>query len=168
LFNWLGPLANPALATHQLVGVADGERARTVAEVLSRLGVTRALVIHGVGGLDELSLEAGNVAYEATARGVSQAEGFEASRLGLAPSGTTALRGGDAATNAGIMKSVLSGERGPKRDALILNAAAALWISGRVPSLEQGGEEARAQIDSGNALRVLDRFVGISKKLGEN
>ena len=167
LFNWLGPLSNPARATHQLVGVADGRRAVMVAEVLSRLGITRTLVVHGTGGMDELSLEEGNLAVEAGPGSTRKHHTIEAKALGLPPAGVEALKGGDSAVNAGIIHGVLSGERGPRRDALLLNAAAALWIAGLTSTLPDGVTRAAEQIDSGSALRVLDRFVAVSQKQGD-
>jgi len=167
LFNWLGPLSNPAHATHQLVGVAEGNRAAMVAEVLSKLGITRALVVHGTGGLDELSLEEGNLAYEAGPNGTGIERAVEARAIGLKPAGIGALGGGDPATNAGIIRAVLSGERGPRRDALVLNAAAALWVADLAPTLAEGATLAVEQIESRRALQVLDRFVAISRTLGE-
>ncbi len=167
LFNWLGPLSNPAHATHQLVGVADGSRVAMVAEVLSKLRIARALVVHGTGGLDELSLEEGNVAYEAGGNGAGKRRTVEAGALGLAPAGIEALRGGDPGVNAGIIRAVLSGERGPRRDALLLNAAAALWIADAAPTLAAGVALAAEQIESRRALQVLERFVDVSQKLGE-
>jgi anthranilate phosphoribosyltransferase len=168
LFNWLGPLSNPAHATHQLVGVAEGSRAEMVAQVLSKLGITRALVVHGTGGLDELSLEEGNLVYEAGRNGATKRTSVEARDLGLEPAGPEALRGGDPAINAGIIRAVLSGEGGPRRDALVLNAAAALWIAGAAPTLAEGATLAVEQIDSGRALKTLDHFVAVSRTLGED
>ena len=168
LFNWLGPLASPAHATHQLVGVSDGARAPMVAEVLSRLGVTRALVVHGAGGLDELSLEAGNSTYEAGPTGAGRRHTVEAAALGLPAAGIEALRGGDPATNAGIIRAVLAGERGPRRDALVLNAAAALWIAGAAATLADAARLAAEQLDSRRALQVLERFVATSRNMGED
>jgi len=167
LFNWLGPLANPARATHQLLGVADGRRVAMVSDVLSRLGTLRSLVVHGTGRMDELSLEEGNMAVEAGGNGAGKSCAIEARSIGLPPAGIAALRGGDPATNAGIIRAVLAGERGPKRDALVLNAAAALWIAGAAPSLGDGARLAAEQIDSGRARRILDRFAAVSAKLGE-
>jgi anthranilate phosphoribosyltransferase len=166
LFNWLGPLSNPAHATHQLLGVSDGTRAAMVAEVLSRLGITRALVVHGAGGMDELSLEEGNLAYEAGAAAAGTRHTVEAASLGLPAARLEALHGGDPAANAGILRAVLSGERGPRRDALLLNAAAALWIAGAAPTLADGVRLAGEQIDSRRALQVLDRFIAVSRTLG--
>jgi anthranilate phosphoribosyltransferase len=166
LFNWLGPLSNPAHATHQLVGVADGGRAPMVAEVLSRLGITRALVVHGAGGLDELSLEGENLAYEAGPTGTGTRHTVEAAALGLPAAGIEALQGGDPVANATIIRTVLSGERGPRRDALVLNAAAALWIAGAASTLADAATRAAEQIDSRRALQVLERFIAVSRKLG--
>jgi anthranilate phosphoribosyltransferase len=167
LFNWLGPLSNPARATHQLLGVSDGGRAAMVAEVLSRLGITRALVVHGAGGMDELSLEQGNLAYEAGKAGAGTRHAVEAADLGLPAAAVGSLHGGDPSTNAGIIRAVLSGDRGPRRDALVLNAAAALWIAGAAPTLADAALLAAEQIDSRRALQVLERFITVSRKLGE-
>ncbi|MBI4365147.1 MAG: anthranilate phosphoribosyltransferase [Candidatus Latescibacteria bacterium] len=166
LFNWLGPLANPAHATHQLVGVPERESVPMVAEVLSRLGVRRGLVVHGAGGLDELSLEDGNVAVETGADGVGAARAVEARSIGLPPADARALRGGDPAQNAAMIRALFSGERGPRRDALVLNAAAALWISGAAPTIGEGALLAAEQLDSGRVMDVLGRFVALSRKVG--
>jgi anthranilate phosphoribosyltransferase len=88
--------------------------------------------------------------------------------LGLPPAEVDSLRGGDPARNAGILREVLSGEAGPRRDALVLNAAAALWISGKAPTLAEGAMLAREEIDSRRALLVLDRFVTLSRTLGDS
>jgi len=167
LFNWLGPLANPARATHQLVGVAAPDRAAMVAEVLSKLRITRALVVHGAGGMDELSLTEGNLAVEAGPEGVGGMRAVEARSIGLPAAPVEALRGGDPAANARIIRAVLGGERGARRDALVLNAAAALWIAGSAETLEGAAALASEQIDSRRALDVLERFVAVSRKLGE-
>jgi len=170
LFNWLGPLSNPAGATHQLVGVPDPARVEPVARVLGGLGAVRALVVHGAGGLDELALAPGNLAAES----VRSANGAPAAvprtirhdALGLAGAPVEALRGGDAARNAALMREVLGGEPGPRRDAVLLNAAAALWIAGAAGTLEEAGARAAQAIDRGDARSVLDRYVGLSKKMG--
>ncbi|MGE5176223.1 MAG: anthranilate phosphoribosyltransferase [Hyphomicrobiales bacterium] len=169
LFNWIGPLANPAGASHQLVGVSDRGRVEIVARVLSGLGVARALVVHGAGGLDELGLEPGNTAVEsawATSAAAieTRAHAIEAQDLGLGMAPPEALRGGDAAENAAIIRSVLSGEPGPRRDAVILNAAAALWIAEAVPDLRIGVAYARELIDQGAAARALERYVAASRR----
>jgi len=168
LFNWLGPLSNPARATHQLLGVAEESRVEMVAKVLSQLGITRSLVVHGSGGMDELSLLEGNVAVETGPNGARTPRSIEARMLGLPPADVDSLRGGDPARNAVILREVLSGEPGPRRDALVLNAAAALWISGKAPTLAEGAMLATEEIDSRRALLVLDRFVTVSRTLGDS
>ncbi|HKQ19677.1 MAG TPA: anthranilate phosphoribosyltransferase [Candidatus Eisenbacteria bacterium] len=167
LFNWLGPLANPARASHQLLGVPDGKRAWGVARVLSGLGVTRGLVVHGAGGLDELALAPGNIAIET---GVAMPEGkswaVDPPSLGLPHAPAESLRGGDANRNAAILRGILSGERGPARDAVVLNAAAALTIAGRTATLADGARLAREMLDEGAALRTMERYVAASRREG--
>lgn len=167
LFNWLGPLANPARTTHQLVGVPDRARLEPVARVLQALGLTRALVVHGAGGMDELSLEAGNSAVWVDRGSAPRAVDIDGVAAGLSRASVTALRGGTAEENAAIARAVLEGERGPRRDAVVLNAAAAFWIGDRVASLEAGAEHARKTIDSGAAAQTLARYVERSRKVGD-
>lgn len=170
LFNWLGPLANPARATHQLVGVPRAGQVEPVARVLAGLGSVRALVVHGGGGLDELALAPGNVAAEAarTASGApaAAARSIRHDALGFADAPAEALRGGDADRNGALLREVLAGEPGPRRDAVLLNAAAALWIAGAAGSLEEGVARATQSIDRGDARRVLDHYVDLSKRVG--
>jgi anthranilate phosphoribosyltransferase len=168
LFNWLGPLANPARATHQLVGIPDPARAESMARVLGALGLTRALVVHGAGGLDELSLESGNVAFQVERGGEPHPVPIEAAALGLGGAPNEALRGGTAEANASLTRALLERERGPRRDAVVLNAAAALWIADRAPSLEAGAALAQETIDSGAAARTLARYVELSRSVGDD
>ncbi len=171
LFNWLGPLANPARATHQLVGVPDRARVEPVARVLGGLGVTRALVVHGAGGLDELGLNGGNVAAETgrtdTGAPTALPRTIDAQRLGFTAAGSDELRGGDAARNAAILVEVLEGGIGRRRDAVVLNSAAALWIAGTAATLEEGVVRAAESIDRGDARRVLGRYVETSNRVGD-
>lgn len=171
LFNWLGPLANPARASHQLVGVSDRARVEPVARVLGGLGVVRALVVHGAGGLDELGLNGGNVAAETgrtdTGAPAALPRVIDAGRLGFKPAGSEALQGGDAALNAAILTEVLAGEPGPRRDAVVLNSAAALWIAGKAATMEEGAVLAAESIDSGAARRVLQMYVETSNRVGD-
>lgn len=167
LFNWLGPLSNPAHATHQLLGVSDEGRVATVARVLQGLGLKRALVVHGAGGLDELALAPGNTAVEVGAGTPLSPRSIEAKALGLDAADPRALAGGEPAENARILRGLFAGERGPRRDALVLNAAAALWIAGAAPTLEEAGELAAERLDSGAALRTLERYVALSRRVGE-
>jgi len=171
LFNWLGPLANPARASHQLLGVPDGERAEGVARVLTGLGVLRGLVVHGAGGLDELALAPGNLAYEAGSDGGGgggggHARSIDPREIGLALAPVESLRGGDAGRNATILRDVVSGKSGPPRDAVVLNAAAALWIAGRSASLEAGARLAEEMLDAGEAARAVERYVAASRRDG--
>ncbi len=167
LFNWLGPLCNPAHATHQLLGVSDGARVPAVARVLQGLGVTRALVVHGAGGLDELSLAPGNTALEVRDGTALEGRAVEAEPLGLAAAGPEALQGGNPLENAAILRALFRGERGARRDALVLNAAAALWIAGAAASLEAAAAIASERLDSGAARRTLERYVELTERVGD-
>ena len=155
-FNLIGPLTNPAGVRRQVVGVANPKAARRVAQVLHRLGAERAFVVHG-DGLDELPLDGSGVLYDVTAAGVRRRQ-IDTAALGLAPADSDELRGGDAAANAAIIEGVLNGERGPRRDVVLLNAGAALLVSGRVVRLRAGVEMAAATIDGGAGRALLDRL----------
>jgi anthranilate phosphoribosyltransferase len=175
LFNWLGPLANPARATHQLVGVPDGSRVEMVARVLGALGARRALVVHGAGGLDELALEPGNTALfveskddAAGGAAAPKAVSIEAAALGLEAAPVSALQGGGPEMNASIVRGVLAGEKGPRRDVALLNAAAALWVAGRALKVADGVQVAAEAIDSGAAARTLERFLDLSTSAGDD
>jgi anthranilate phosphoribosyltransferase len=164
LFNWMGPLANPARASHQLLGIPDPARLELVARVLGALGVRRALVVHGAGGLDELSLEAGNQALLVDEDRDPVPVRVEAADLGLAAAPVEALRGGDAMENAVALRSVFAGERGPRRDLVLLNAAAALWVVERCASLKEGAQAAARAIDSGAAAETLNQYINLSQE----
>jgi len=152
-FNLLGPLTNPAGARRQVIGVGDPAAAPRLAEVLLRLGVDRAFVVHG-SGVDELPLDGTGVLYDVTPDGVARRE-VAARTLGLAPAPTSALAGGDPATNARLVEAVLHGESGARRDVVLLNAAAGLLVAGRVERLEDGLEVAALTIDAGLATELL-------------
>lgn len=152
IFNLAGPLANPAGAKAQVVGVFTG--LNLVAASLARLGVRHAFVVHGRDGLDELSLsEVSDVAEvrEHTVRNFS----LEAAETGLPAAPLDALAGGDAQTNAAMIVKILEGELGPRRDVVLLNAAAAIVIAGRADDFAAGVRCAAAAIDSGAGLRLL-------------
>jgi anthranilate phosphoribosyltransferase len=160
LFNLLGPLANPAGATHQLVGVPDPRRLAPMAHVLGRLGATRALVVCGAGGLDELSLHApAEAALHDRAAGVVERLVICPRELGLAPAPLEALRGGDAAENARLMAAVLAGEAGPRADVVALNAGVALWVAEAAPTPRDGVARAQEVLASGAAGGLLARYV---------
>jgi anthranilate phosphoribosyltransferase len=163
IFNILGPLTNPAGAKHQLLGVPRKELAEPMARVLGNLGSTRAFVVHGADGLDEITttgethiaaLEGGTITLT-----VISPEQFGIPRV---PRGT--LAGGEPQQNAEITMAVLEGKRGPHRDVVLLNAAAALAVAGTVPDLHAGLQAAADAIDSGSALeklRRLQRFTSL-------
>lgn len=160
-FNLLGPLTNPALPEAQIVGVPRPELVGFVARCLKRLGVKRAWVVHG-SGLDELALS-GTTAVAAFASGDERTFTIEAGDAGLPACDAAALRGADAATNAGIARRLLAGERGAKRDVVLLNAAAGLVVAERAMDLKDGVRQAAAALDDGRAARLLDTVVEISR-----
>ena len=156
-FNLLGPLTNPAGVRRQVVGVADPAAAEKVAHVLQALGVERAFVVHGER-IDELPLDGTGVVYDVRLDGVTR-RSVAPGEVGLATAPSEALAGGDPADNARIIEGVLGGGgRGPQRDVVLLNAGAALEVSGAVDSLAAGVTLAGAAIDDGAALAVLERL----------
>jgi anthranilate phosphoribosyltransferase len=158
IFNFLGPLTNPAGANRQLIGVADRHYQETIAEALVGLGTVRALVVAAEDGLDELSLSARTRAIEVADGGTS--EWFvDPGQFGLAPAELEAVAGGTPAENAAATRSVLAGEAGPKRDIVVLNAAAAIYLGGLAADLEEGVGKAAEAIDSGAAASVLERLI---------
>jgi anthranilate phosphoribosyltransferase len=158
IFNFLGPLTNPAGANRQLLGVADRHYQETIAEALVSLGSVRALIVSAEDGLDELSLSTRTRVIEVADGGT--AEWFvEPGQFGLAPAELNSVAGGEPAENAAATRAVLAGEPGPKRDLVILNAAAAIYVGGLVPDLEAGVSRASEAIDSGAAADVLERLV---------
>jgi len=163
LFNWLGPLANPARASRQLVGIPDPARLDVVAKVLGALGIERALVVHGAGGMDELSLEPGNTALFVESGRDPRPVSIDARALGLSAAPAAALRGGTAEENANRVRAILGGERGPARDAVVLNTAAALWVAGHAEAFEAAARLAEATLDSGAAARTLERYIEVSR-----
>jgi len=168
VFNFLGPLTNPARTRHQLVGVSDAAMAPIMAGVLGATGSRHAMIVHADDGLDELSVTAPSSVLEIRGDGAGEFEvrdwRIDPAALGFAPATMDDLRGGDAAYNARIIRTVLGGEQGARRDIGILNAAAALVVAGRVDDLESGLGVAAESIDSGRALGVLDALVSTSQE----
>ena len=156
VFNILGPLTNPAGARHQLLGVYDPGRLRVMAEVLRELGSERAMVVHG-HGLDEITLHGTTRVAELRDGRVREGE-LTPEDAGLPRARLDELAGGDIERNVAIAGSVLGGERGRRRDVVLLNAGAALVVAGRAGDLKEGVELAAQAIDSGGALRVLERL----------
>ncbi len=156
VFNFLGPLCNPGGVRRQLLGLSDGTRAQDFARVLTALGHERAYVVHGAGGADELTLEAGNRALPV---GDAPPEPFEAAALGLSPAPVSALAGDDAPHNARLLAALLDGsERGPLRDAVLLNTSCSLVVAGIAADARDGIERARAALDEGAARGKLDAW----------
>ncbi len=162
IFNLMGPLANPARVTRQLVGIARPAYVPIYAEALARLGTDKSFVVSGDEGLDELSLGGGNeVAVVADGSFVMQR--VEAAQAGLSPAPVSSLRGGDPAHNAAALRRLLQGETGPYRDAVLFNAAAALLVAGEVDDWSAGVEEAAEAIDRGLANTLLDCWIAALK-----
>jgi anthranilate phosphoribosyltransferase len=160
-FNLLGPLTNPAGATRQLVGVPRPELTELVARSLALLGSERAWVVHGADGLDEIST-GGYTKVSECRDGEVNTFYLHPSDLGLTKSAPDALRGGDADDNAAIARRVLGGEPGPQRDVVLLNAAAALLIAGKVERIRDGLGMAAEALDSGRAADVLEQLRRVS------
>lgn len=162
-FNLLGPLANPARATHQLLGVYDPRRVRQIAEVLDSLGVRGAWVVHGEGGLDEVS-PSGPTHVAIVRQGRVEERRVEPRDFGLEPVPLERVGGGDARANAAIARAVLGGEEGPARTAVVLNAAAALLAAEELDDPRSAAEAAGEAIDSGRARSLLERWIARSAR----
>ncbi len=156
IFNLLGPLANPAGVRRQLTGVNDPAWLRPMAETLHALGTERAWLVHGQG-LDELTL-AGRSQVVALHDGAYREFSVAPEDAGLEHSPIEAIRGGDAATNAGALRALLHGELGPYRDTVLLNAAAGLIVAGAAQDLRSGAVRAAEAIDNGAAAAALDKL----------
>jgi anthranilate phosphoribosyltransferase len=169
IFNFLGPLCNPAMVTRQVVGVGDPQMAEKMLLVLEANGAEEVMVVFGHDGLDELSVSASStiLASRRAADGSFERETLEVDprSLGINFAQREALRGGDAVHNAARVHALLGGERGPQRDFLLLNAAAALQVAGLATSLEAGMLLAAEVIDQGAATEALQRLIAISREL---
>jgi len=159
VFNILGPLTNPAGATMQVMGVYEEELVRPLAEVLQKLGVKRAMVVYGQDGLDEISMSAPTSVCEETRSGEFKSYTIAPEDFGLVRCKKEDLVGGTPEENAEITRKVLNGEKGPKRDAVLLNAGAGLYIGGRADTLAEGIKMAAELIDSGKASEKLNEFI---------
>jgi anthranilate phosphoribosyltransferase len=165
IFNFLGPLTNPAGARRQLLGVSDSRYQETIAEALVALGCDRALVVRAADGVDEISIGGETRVVEVAAGGTE--EWFvRPEELGVAPVGVERIAGGTPEQNAATVGRVLAGEDGPARDAVLLNAGAAILVGGGADDLPGGVERARGSVDSGAAREVLARLVETSARLG--
>lgn len=161
IFNILGPLTNPAGADCQVLGVYREDLTEKLAHVLKNLGCRRGFVVHGMDGIDEITLTAATSIAEVTPHGVSLSM-IRPEEFGLAKCTMPDLHGGDALQNAEIIRAVLSGEKGPKRDIVLLNAAFALVAAGKANDPGEGINLAAQAIDSGLAVKQLEKLVKIT------
>jgi anthranilate phosphoribosyltransferase len=158
VFNVLGPLTNPAGARAQVVGVYSPDLVKTLAEVLAALGARRAFVVHGAGGIDELSPAGPNLVCEVVDGGVRERE-IDPLELGIARCAPEELRGGTPDENATAIREVFAGGNGGRRDAILLNAAGAIAAGGHAEDLSEGLELAREAVDSGAAAERLEALI---------
>ena len=164
VFNILGPLTNPAGARAQLLGVADGSLTMKMAEVLSLLGCRHALVVHGEDGLDEITLGGQTTVCELTGDAITRYS-IDPEEFGFSRVSITSLSGGPPQESAVIIRRVLGGEKGPQRDIVLINAAAALVAGDLAENLEQGVRIAAEAIDSGKALEKLEGLITLSQQI---
>ncbi|MBM4434480.1 MAG: anthranilate phosphoribosyltransferase [Chloroflexi bacterium] len=165
VFNVLGPISNPARVRHMVLGVATPQVGETIARALGELGADHVLVVHGEEGLDDISPTGPTRTWELRGGAVTTGR-IEPAAYGL-PGGTVLdIESGDAAANAAAARSILRGERGPRRSAVVLNGGAALYVNGMAQDLREGVRLAAAAIDSGEATATLERFVATSQRLG--
>lgn len=162
IFNLLGPLTNPASARVQVVGVYDSALTEPIAQVLHRLGVEEAFVVHGLDRLDEISIT-GETKVSQLSKGEVSTFVVHPRDVGLSTSAPSEIRGGNAEQNAEIVRRVLSGEGGPKRDIVLLNAGAAFVAAGRASRLEDGVALAAAVIDEKKALERLEALIDFTR-----
>ena len=163
VFNVLGPLTNPAGARAQVVGVYAPELVRTIAEVLAQLGATRAFVVHGADGIDELSPSGPNFVCEVV-NGDIRARNIDPLEFGLPRCDPAELRGGSPEENAAAIRGVFAGEDGGRRSAILLNAAGAIAAGGHADDLREGLELAREAVDSGAAAARLDSLIAFTRR----
>jgi anthranilate phosphoribosyltransferase len=166
IFNFLGPLTNPAGAERQLLGVSDRHYQETIAEALVGLGTVRAMVVAGDDGVDELSITGRTRVVEVSAGGTE--EWFvEPGEFGLATAELSDVAGGSPEENAAASRAVLESEAGPRRDLVLLNAGAAIYVGGRAENVAEGVGKAAESIDSGAARELLDRLVAATSEPGD-
>lgn len=165
-FNILGPLCNPAGVRRQLVGAFSLDVAQTMGEILAALNAERVVALHADDGLDECSIAAPTTIFQYDAA-VSQdmtTEQITPGTFGLNTSPLSSIKGDSAQENAMLMKNVLAGDKGPHRDIVLMNAALALWTSGKYTDREESFRAASESIDSGSALKSLETLINVSQK----
>jgi anthranilate phosphoribosyltransferase len=164
IFNFLGPLTNPAGAPRQLIGVSDAGYLEVMAGALADLGCEHALVVSSADGLDELSTSGPTHVVEVTPEKIERYE-LAPGDVGLAEASYESVVGGTPQENAATTRAILSGEPGPRRDLAVLNAGAAIYVGGRADTLTAGVAAAQEAIDSGAAHATLERYVSLSHEL---
>lgn len=164
VFNVLGPLSSPAAVPYQVIGISDRAQGPRLAEVFRNLGVRRAMVVAGHRGLDEIGLDGPAQVWDVTPAGVA-ASTIDAAQLGLESADVSMLRGGDPQTNARIIHEILAGADGPRRDVVVLNAAAALVAAGHATDVADGLILASRAIDTGAAGRCLEQWIRVAAEV---
>jgi anthranilate phosphoribosyltransferase len=162
VFNLLGPLTNPARPRFQLLGVSSADLLDLMAQSLLKLGVEAALVVHSADGTDEIGI-AGPTSVREVRGGTVRAYEVGPEDFDLERADPESVRGGDPATNAAILRAILEGQRGPPRDAAVMNAAAGLYVSGRAEGFREGARIAAQALDSQATLRTLERLQSVSQ-----
>jgi anthranilate phosphoribosyltransferase len=161
IFNILGPLTNPAMASHQLLGIYSGDLVAVIGRVLKNLGSVRAMVVHGLEGLDEISL-CGPTQVAELRDGAVKEYTVEPEQFGLQRCRLEDLHGGNAEQSALIVRGVLDGKNGPPRDVVLLNSGAALYVSGKASTIADGIRLAAESIDGAKARRKLEQLVELT------
>ncbi len=168
VFNILGPLANPAGAQYQVLGVARRDLAEKVARVLARLGTGRSIVVHSDDGLDELTITAANTVIEVAGHEAKKPAIWRCKSAGLEPADLKDLAGGTPEQNAAALMDALSGKPGAFRDAILYNAGTLCWLTGKAKTLKEGVKMAAESLDSGAALDKLNALKGASQGRGRD
>ncbi|OGX33863.1 MAG: anthranilate phosphoribosyltransferase [Omnitrophica WOR_2 bacterium RIFCSPHIGHO2_02_FULL_52_10] len=164
IFNLLGPLTNPARATHQILGVYSRELVEPMAHVLRNLGLKRAVVVHGSDGLDEITTTGKTFISEYDGKEIISYD-IQPDELWFSPAKPRDLEGGDLETNVAICREILNGTEGPKRDIVLLNAAYALYVAEAAKNISQGLDMAKETIDSGKASQKLEELIKFTQKV---
>ena len=167
VFNILGPLTNPAKAKFQVIGVPSKELGERIAFVLHRLGTEHSLVVHGVDGMDEISISRKSLVWDVNQHRVLPPYEVSPEDLGFMKASVTQIKGGTARQNARILRGILSGEVGVRRNIVIMNAAAALVAGNQASDLKEGASIAEKTLDSGKALAKLDELIKLSHSLNK-
>jgi len=167
VFNILGPLTNPAKARFQVIGVPSKELGEKIASVLHRLGTEHSLVVHGTDGMDEISISGKSLVWDVNRNRVLPPYEVTPDDLGFMKASMTQIKGGTARQNAKILRGILNGEVGARRNIVIMNAAAALVAGNQASDLKEGASIAEKMIDSGKALTKLNELIEFSQSLNK-